>query len=235
MLSKEELDNLYQIISDDTKTFDQIGNSFQKAFSKQDQFKVGLTVWFLLKDDLLCSSQRIASFYLYYEMYKTESISNTPFIPIILETLESTESNAEKKFLLDFINIGQIKNNKISVKNYLEENKYIDYIQVPNLKQYWNLFEAEKEKIISINEDLIRPVIYEELIKKDKGTIPYDFTSINKDELSFNHFEPNMMFFYPNNSNLFYEDEPMWIIPGLNFDYLWDFSLSQEQNVCKII
>lgn len=238
MLNQEELTLLYNILTDDSKTFENVGTLFQKTFAKHDQFKVGVTIWFLLKDNLLNLSQRLASFYIYYEMFKTEAISNTPFIPIILETLETTTSNIEKKFLIEFISVGTIKNTKSSVKCYVEENKNIDFITVPDLKQYWQLFESEKEKLPITGADWIRPVIYEseentKKLNKDNQP-PFNFTNLTKEELSLNHFEPNYMTFYPNSSYQFFEDEPIWITPGLNFDFLWDFTLSQEQKISKL-
>jgi len=237
MLSQEELSTLYTIISDDNKTFEQIGSAFQKSFLKHDQFKVGIAIWFLLKDDLLNISQRLACFYVYYEMYKSETTTNSPFIPIILETLETTESNVEKKFLVEFISVGNIKNTKTPIKQLIEENKYIDNVQIPDLKQYWQLFENEKEKFVDISSDWIRPIIYEADDSNKKVTKenqpPFNFSNLSKEEISLNYFEPNYMTFYPNSSNQFFDDEPIWITPGLNFDFLWDFTLSQEQNVSK--
>lgn len=52
MLSPNELSSLYNIISDEHKTFEVIAANFQKTFSKSDQFKVGVTLWFLLKDNV---------------------------------------------------------------------------------------------------------------------------------------------------------------------------------------
>lgn len=52
MLSPNELSLLYNIISDENKTFENIAGNFQKLFPKSDQFKVGVTLWFLLKDNV---------------------------------------------------------------------------------------------------------------------------------------------------------------------------------------
>lgn len=43
---------LYNVISDESKTFEIIATDFQKSFSKSDQFKVGVTLWFLIKDNV---------------------------------------------------------------------------------------------------------------------------------------------------------------------------------------
>ena len=52
MLSANELGLLYNILSDETRTFEVIAANFQKSFPKSDQFKVGVTLWFLLKDNV---------------------------------------------------------------------------------------------------------------------------------------------------------------------------------------
>ena len=103
MLSQNELSNLNQIISDDSKTFESIAESFQKTFTKLDQFKVGLCLWKMIKENLLNLSQRLASFYIVYDMYRQEDSKTTPFVPLLLESLEKSTINIEKKFLKDLI------------------------------------------------------------------------------------------------------------------------------------
>lgn len=238
MLSQEELTSLFNIISDETRTFETIGNMFQKSFQKHDQFKVGVALWYLLKDSLLNLSQRLASFYIFYEIYRNELMSYTPFIPIILETLEASTNNVEKKFLVEFITTGVIKNPKNNIKNYIEDNRFIENVQVPDLKQYWQIFHNEREKFSNLSGDWVRPIIYEQddnLTKIKDSPTPFNFTTLTKEELSFNYFEPNYMTLYPNASYSFFEDEPIWIMPGLNFDFLWDFTLSPEQNTSNLI
>jgi hypothetical protein len=115
MLSPNELGLLYNIISDDNKTFELIAANFQKSFPKSDQFKVGVTLWFLLKDNLLNLSQRLASFYILYDMYRLEKVSTTPFVPIVLETLQTSKNNVEKKLLLEFIEVS-VKVNVFIIK-----------------------------------------------------------------------------------------------------------------------
>jgi hypothetical protein len=52
MLSQTELSLLYEIIQDESKTFENIASNFQKSFQKAEQFKVGITLWFLIKDNV---------------------------------------------------------------------------------------------------------------------------------------------------------------------------------------
>lgn len=53
-------------------------------------------------------------------MYRLEKVSTTPFVPIVLETLQTSTNNIEKKLLLEFIevsvkvNVGHI----IKIKNF---------------------------------------------------------------------------------------------------------------------
>ncbi len=86
---------------------------------------------------------------------------------------------------------------------------------------------------VNLTGEWIRPVIYENIDVKKDSQSPFNFTTLRKEEISFNYFEPNYMTFYPNSSYPFYDDEPIWIMPGLNFDFIWDFTLSPEQNTSK--
>lgn len=54
---------------------------------------------------LLNLTQRLASFYILYEIYRLEKVSTTPFVPIVLETLQTSTNIVEKKLLLDFIEV----------------------------------------------------------------------------------------------------------------------------------
>jgi hypothetical protein len=38
-------------------------------------------------------------------MYRLEKVSTTPFVPIVLETLQTSTNNIEKKLLLEFIEV----------------------------------------------------------------------------------------------------------------------------------
>ena len=91
MLSPSELTSLYNLISDETKILNDISNSFQKIYPKSEQFKIGVTLWFLIKDNLLNLSQRLSSFYILYDMYKNEKLQSIPFIPIVLQTLNESK------------------------------------------------------------------------------------------------------------------------------------------------
>ncbi len=100
---------------------------------------------------------------------------------------------------------------------------------IPDLKQYWNIHNKEREKYSDLINDWIRPVIYEDT-RNVENSLPFNFSCLTPEETSFNYFEPNYLTLYPNSSYPFYEDEPMWIIPTLKYDFIWDFTMSPEQD-----
>lgn len=79
-------------------------------------------------------------------MYRLEKVSTTPFVPIVLETLQTSKNNVEKKLLLEFIEVSNLKTNK-TVKQYIDDNKGIETLVIPDLKQYWNIHNKEREKV----------------------------------------------------------------------------------------
>ena len=232
MLSPNELSTLYTIISDDSKTFEIIAQNFQKFYGKLEQFKVGITLWFLLKENLLNLIQRLSSFYLLYDIYKQEQVNTTPFIPLLLESLENSKINCEKKLLIDLLDFNF--QNKISIKEFIETYSN-DEIKVPDMQSYWKNHNTTKEKITKEINDWIRPVIYDNngninnLSKSPENMPLFDITSLSNEEINFNYFEPNFLTYYPNSNYPFYEDEPMWILPTLKYDFIWDFTMSPVQ------
>jgi len=68
MLNQSELTTLHQIVSDDTKTFESIAQLFQEKFEKFEQFKVGLSLWIMIKQNLLSLSKVWAYFYIIYHL-----------------------------------------------------------------------------------------------------------------------------------------------------------------------
>ncbi len=232
MLSPNELSTLYTIISDDSKTFEIIAQNFQKFYGKLEQFKVGITLWFLLKGNLLNLIQRLSSFYLLYDIYKQEQVNTTPFIPLLLDSLENSKINCEKKLLIDLLDFNF--QNKISIKEFIETYSN-DEIKVPDMQSYWKNHNTTKEKITKEINDWIRPVIYDNngninnLSKSPENMPLFDITSLSNEEINFNYFEPNFLTYYPNSNYPFYEDEPMWILPTLKYDFIWDFTMSPVQ------
>ena len=243
MLSQNELSSLHKIISDDSKTFESIADAFQKTFTKLDQFKVGLGLWIMIKENLLNLSQRLASFYIIYDMYRQEDSKTTPFIPLFLECLEKSTINIEKKMLKDLIEFNS-PSAKITIREYIENGKNLENIEIPetDMEQYWRMHDAHKDKCIQENPDWISPVLYDNTDneninndvtqnEKNQETMPvFDISKMSPEELNFESFEPNFLTYYPNSNQQFYDDEPMWILPTLKYDFIWDFTMAPIQD-----
>ena len=227
MLSPSELTTLYNIISDDTKSFEIISNTFQKTYSKSEQFKVGVTLWFLIKDNLLNLSQRLSSFYILYDMYKNEKLQSIPFIPIVLQTLNESKNKIEQQFLIDFIQ-NKIEYSKTPINIYIEDNEKNQNIIIPNLEEYWNNYKKQTEKISKSINDWMRPIIYDN--KDNKLNKIFNLNQLTPVEVSMKYFEPNYMSYYPNTNYTFYDDEPLWIIPTLKHNFIYDFNLTKEKD-----
>ena len=244
MLTQNELTTLHQIISDDSKTFESIADTFQKSFTKLDQFKVGLSLWIMIKENLLNLSQRLASFYIIYDMYKQEDSKTTPFVPLILECLEKSTINIEKKMLKGLIEFN-FSSSKSTIREFIESGKNCENIEIPEneLEQYWRMHDAHKDKCIQENNDLISPVLYDNTDndngnndvtqnEKSQETMPaFDISKMSPEELNFDSFEPNFLTYYPNCNQQFYNDEPMWILPTLKYDFIWDFTMAPIQDI----
>ena len=230
MLSPSELTSLFNLISDDSKSFENVLNVFEKTYSKSDEFKIGITLWFLIKDNLLNLSQTIISFLILNNVFKNE---NKNIFPLILDRIKNTKNQIEKKFLINLLKNNL--NSKISIKNLIEEiekstndEKNFDF-------NYFNNFSIKnKEKIDGFFKDWIRPVIYENN-SSEKNNKPFNFSQLIPQELSFNYFEPNFMTFYPNSSNEFYDEEPLWIAPCLNHNFLYDFNKCEKEILFNLL
>ena len=222
MLSPSELTSLYNLISDETKILNDISNSFQKIYPKSEQFKIGVTLWFLIKDNLLNLSQRISSFFILYDMYQLDKTNTIPFIPIVLESLKNSKHLQEKKFLIDFLNNNIIYQK--TIKNILEENLENEKIEI---EKYNEKYKESTEKIPKIINDWIRPIIYENNTVNNKKL--FNLSQLTPKDVSFNYFEPNYMSFYPNNQFPFFDNEPLWIMPTLKHEFIWDFNQSRDK------
>ena len=236
MLSQNDLTTLNQLLGDEGKSFEAIASSFQRTFNKLDQFKIGVNLWCLIKENLLSLTQRLASFYLLYDMYKSEQVKTTPFIPLLLESYEQSKSQCEKRLLCDLLDF-KFSNTqaKMTPKQFIDEYKTNDDNDIKlDVASLWKTHNTTKEKITKEINEWIRPVIYENsTASSSENNIetkpPFDLTQLTPEELSFNNFDPGFLTYYPNSSFQFYEDEPMWILPSLKYDFIWDFTMSPEQ------
>ena len=233
MLSSNELSNLFKIISEENQTFENISQSFSESFDKCDQLKIAITLCILIKDNLLNVHQRLISFYILYLMKKNDNLEISPFLPLIIETIQTTKNRNEQNFLNDFL-YNQINYLNTSVKNYIQDNTKMVKINIPYLQMLYEKYNSELNKNGNNKKtnDYIRHVLYDRKksdIKNVDNHPNMDIAnSINvKDELGFKYFEPNYMSFCPMNINSyngrnFFDLEPVWIMPCLKHNFIWE-------------
>lgn len=80
-------------------------------------------------------------------MYKLDTMKTTPFYPIVLETIQNTQNSVEKKLLTEFINTMTRETPKLSVKNFIEQNKNQENYKINEINQYWQIHDKEREKV----------------------------------------------------------------------------------------
>jgi len=239
MLSQNSLSLLYQIISDDSQTFKKISETIKTVFIKENKSNIGTTLIFLLRDNLLNIHQRIISYYILFETSKKEKMISNPYVPIILEMLQKSQNKNEQIFLQDFL-YNQINYLDITVKNYLKDTTKELKIDLAQLLMQWKKFYKDifaNENIYLKTNDKLRPIIYDRKKSDIKNIDNHNdlnlFNDNNNDnniekELSFNNYNPNYMSYYPLNNN-FLNSEPIWILPQLNHNYIWEKKMNNNE------
>lgn len=141
MLSAQELDTLLNLLKESDRPFESIAQSFYKSFPKSEQFKVGCVICMLLQDQLLTQTQRLVGFYLLYDIYRNEALPTTPFVPIVLETVEQTSDVVERKFLLQFLTSPPKELPKHSVRDVLASYDPAEVPTIPDLDAFRRLHQ----------------------------------------------------------------------------------------------
>ena len=232
MLSPQDLSSLYQIISDDNHTFESISETFNKHFDKSNQLKAGTVLSILLKDNLLNTVQKIISYFILYTFTEDKKIDTNPFLPIILEIIQNTKNKIEQNFLCDFL-YNQIDYIKTPVKNYINDNSKESKL---NLNQIRIFSEKYYKEVLNRNNldnnlnDNMRHVVFDRKkndIKKLDNYPINDFTGNIREDLNLNSFQPNYMSYCPalDESNKLFDNEPVWIIPELKHQFIWESNI----------
>ena len=228
MLSPNELSKVYEIISDENQTFESISRSYEESFKNIDRLRIALSLCILIKDNLLNVTQRLISFYIIYLMKSKFNLDIGPFLPLIIETIQTTKYKTEQNFLFDLLN-NQIDYIYSTVKNFLKDNTKNSYNK-SNIILLNNLYMQYSNDKITDNKmnDYIRHFLYDRK-KTDLRNIENHYNinlknDINtEEEMSLNYFQPNYMTFYPRiNNEKFIEKEPIWIMPHLKHNFNWE-------------
>ena len=232
MLSPNELSLLYEIISDEKQTFEKISEKFDSNFNNESKTKATMTLLILLNDNILNIHQRIISYYILYEISKKERKDINPFLSVILQKLESSNDKNEQNFLIDFL-CGQINYSNLTVDKYLNQNPKEQRINITQIKMHWDKYYKEilSQKNINMKaDDNRRSVIYDRKnIEKNIDNhpnfdLPQNICNSGDNNFNLNYFKANYMSYYPVNifSNSFFNKEPVWILPSLKHNFLWE-------------
>ncbi|XP_018334116.1 CCR4-NOT transcription complex subunit 11 [Agrilus planipennis] len=94
-LTTEQCDLLLNVLSENnvkSQSFENLSTEVLKKFDQSDYFKVGSCLVVLLQQDLFeIPEQRLAAITLIYELYKGESIINSPFATVFIHLLNPPE------------------------------------------------------------------------------------------------------------------------------------------------
>ena len=232
MLSPNELSLLYEIISDEKQTFEKISQKFDSNFNNESKTKATMTLLILLNDNILNIHQRIISYYILYEISKKERKDTNPFLSVILEKLERSTDKTEQNFLIDFL-CRQINYSNLTVDKYLNQNPKEQRINITQIKMHWDKYYKEilSQKNINMKaDDNRRSVIYDRKnIEKNIDNHPnldllQNICNSEDNNFNLNYFKANYMSYYPVNifSNSFFNKEPVWILPSLKHNFLWE-------------
>jgi len=159
MLSSQELDTLLNLLKESSKSFESIAQSFYKNFPKSEQFKAGCVICMLLQDQLLTQTQRLVGFYLLYDIYRNETLPTTPFVPIVLETVEQTSDVVERKFLLQFLTSPPKELPKQSVRDFLDGCDPAELPTIPDLDAFRRMHQEGAPQVRAEAAQGIRPCI----------------------------------------------------------------------------
>lgn len=121
-MSTKELETLLSLTGDEKSQFETISENFRNAFAKVDHFKVGFdagiaipgisnlfraqiatVLCVVLEGEILSPTQRLAAFYIIYDLYRKEAPAHNPFLPVFLEFVDHSSSAVERNFLLNLI------------------------------------------------------------------------------------------------------------------------------------
>ena len=228
MLSQDNLSLLYKLISDEKQTFEAISEKFNFFFDKDLKDKAVATLSILLEDNLLNIHQRIISYYILYDMSKSEKMEVNPFLSVILEKLRSSTDENEQNFLIDYL-CKQINYLNMTIDKYLSNKQKEQRINTIQIQMHWDKFYKEmlKQNNINVNKnDKIRPMIYDrkrvDVKCLDNRPNNYLLGYVNNgNELNLNYLKTDYLNFCPAN-NGFIANEPIWLLPSLKHSYLWD-------------
>eukprot|EP00741_Cyanophora_paradoxa_P012463 tig00020610_g12042.t1 len=104
LLSHARLQALLACVSEEDSRLESVAANFCKTFAKEDHFKAGCALAFLLQDAFLQPAQRIAAFFILFDLYKAEEPGSNPFLSVFVDALERQNLDpSERQYLISLL------------------------------------------------------------------------------------------------------------------------------------
>lgn len=226
MLSVAELETLLALLKDDSRPFEAIASSFYKAFPKSEQFKAGCTISMLIMDGVLTLNQRMVGFFLLYDIYRQESRHTSPFVPVVLDTIEAATEPVERKFLLQFLTSLPKDLPKQSVRAILRAFDPKESLALPDLAAFRRMHQQGVPKVTRAQG--VRPVVLDPAPRWCDAPRPLEASDVG--ELGFASLEPPWCRPYPPLMEATVS-ELQWIHVPTLAEPLWDSSMCADKSL----
>jgi hypothetical protein len=241
MLSPQELDSLLNLLKESSKPFENIAQSFYRSFPKSEQFKVGCVICMLLQDQLLTQTQRLVGFYLLYDIYRNETLPTTPFVPIVLETVEQTHDVVERKFLLQFLTSPPKELPKQSVRDFLASYDPSEVPTIPDLDTFRRMHQEGAPQVYTTAASGVRPSVRDRSeeaywASHGNGDVEHEegdamSLDLNSEELTLLSLEPAWSRPVPPLLEPAV-DEVFWLnVPHLLCEPMWDYTMCADTSL----
>jgi len=236
MLSPKELTVLLSVLNEEEKSLEAVSTQFQRAFSKQDHFKVGCCIYLLLKDNLLGKlTNRLAAYYILFDLYRTEPLASNPFLPLFVDTLQKEIELVEKNFIIQLISNPPKEFSKKSTRETQSTFDRNVQLPIPDLNSLKKLYlDRQPIKQPSLRTIGLSPLVFDQPeepnIKPPPDSAPSkedDLTEIIED-LDMYSFEPQ--FIRPAPPLLETEEDVIWLNPEEEYLPLWDNTMCLESD-----
>lgn len=100
----EDLSILLETLDQDDKPLEVIASRFHKTFqNKAAPFKLGCTLYMMIKDDLLSLSSKLTAYYLLMDMYSSEPQASNPFLPCFVAAGQREGSDSRTTVERNFV------------------------------------------------------------------------------------------------------------------------------------
>ena len=222
MLSQNELASLQNLISDDSKSFEDLKALLNSTFDKSIHFKIILTLNILIRDNQLNLSQEISSFFILYCLSNIEK-NFSYFTSLAIDILKETKIKIKRIFLYELLN-NTMQNHQMKIKDYirnLEKNENLKNIEENinlNIQEMIKKLDNKKKSDIYMT-----PIVY---IENNNKNINNYILQLNSEKSLFNLYKSNYMSYYPftynESSNNLFKAEPIWLFPMFKHNFIWE-------------